>query len=81
VVSNIPTAKLGYNDLIRAGIFCPLGEGQVEFTAIADELRAAQYDGWLIVEQDVIVGDSGQRATSLEAAQQSRAFLRALLGT
>jgi inosose dehydratase len=80
VLARIPIDRLGYDALIRAGIFCPLGEGQIDFPAIAAELRAANYDGWLIVEQDVIVGGSGQRATSLEAARQSRAFLRELLG-
>jgi inosose dehydratase len=81
VVARIPIEKIAYDGLIRAGIFCPLGSGNVDFVAIASELRAAEYVGWLIVEQDVIVGDSGQRVSSLDAARQSRAFLRTLLGT
>ena len=72
--------RLGYDACIRAGVFCPLGSGQVDFKTIFGELQAASYAGWLIVEQDVIADASGEKLTSLEAARQSRAFLRSRLG-
>jgi inosose dehydratase len=81
VLEQVRRDGLGYDGCIRAGVFCPLGTGQVDFPTVFSELRAADYDGWLIVEQDVIVGNSGERATSLDAAVQSRAFLRSQLGS
>jgi inosose dehydratase len=81
VLARVRQEKLGYDGCIRAGVFCPLGDGQVDFRTLFSELLAARYSGWLIVEQDVIVGASGERMTSLEAARHSRAFLRSLLGS
>jgi inosose dehydratase len=67
---------LGYNDGVKAGIFCPLGQGCVDFAAVFTLLREIHYDGWLIVEQDVIADESGQALAPLAAAKISRDFLR-----
>ena len=69
---------------VRAGVFCPLGDGCVDFAGVFALLREYSYDGWLIVEQDVIVDDSNQvSATSpspLDMARKSRTFLRKMSG-
>ena len=41
---------------VRHGVFCELGKGSVDFPSIARELRAMHYDGWIVVEQDVLPG-------------------------
>ena len=38
----------------RRGVFCELGEGDVDLAAFFAELEAAGYEGWLVVEQDRI---------------------------
>jgi inosose dehydratase len=61
----------------RRGVFCPLGEGVVDFPRVVDALRARGYAGWLIVEQDVVPDDDGRlRPDPFESAAHSRAFLR-----
>jgi inosose dehydratase len=63
------------------GVFCPLGEGVVDFPRLVELLRAQGYDGWLIVEQDVVPDAQGrlQPDPSL-SARKSRAYLREKAG-
>ena len=63
-----------YLEAIRHGLFCELGQGQVDFTAVLARLRTAGYAGWIVVEQDVLPS-MGTPATS---AQRNREFLRGL---
>ncbi len=45
-----------YFTSVRHGVFCELGKGAVDFPAVARELKAQRYDGWIVVEQDVLPG-------------------------
>ena len=45
-----------YHTSVRRGIFCELGRGMVPFAGVLDALRARDYDGWIVVEQDVLPG-------------------------
>jgi len=59
---------------IRNGIFCELGKGNVDFPAVLKELEKAGYDGWGVVEQDVLPGMGSPK----ESAERNRAYLRTL---
>lgn len=48
--------KLDYFQSVQAGVFCELGKGAVDFKAIVDELTVQNYNGWIVVEQDVLPG-------------------------
>jgi inosose dehydratase len=61
-----------YFEAVRRGIFCELGQGDVDFSAFVAATRGR--DGWLIVEQDVLPG----MGTPLESARRNREFLRRL---
>ena len=67
--------QLNYFEAVKAGVFCPLGQGQVDFAGLLQELKQNGYSGWAVVEQDVLVDD-------LEApkrfSQSNRDFLRGL---
>jgi inosose dehydratase len=56
------------------GVFCELGKGAVDFAGVIQQLRAMQYDGWLVVEQDVLPGMGAPK----ESAARNRAYLREL---
>jgi inosose dehydratase len=62
-----------YNQFTESGVFAELGEGVVDFPAILDPLRAAGFDGWLIVETDITM-----KPTTLESATISREYLKTL---
>jgi inosose dehydratase len=59
---------------VRGGVFCELGRGAVAFKGVVAELRAMGYDGWIVVEQDVLPG----MGTPFESAVRNRAFLESL---
>jgi len=40
------------------GVFVPLGAGDLELVAFMDTLAGRGFDGWVVVEQDVILGPS-----------------------
>ena len=61
-----------YFESLRHGIFCELGKGGVDFRALADELRQTHYQGWIVVEQDVLPGMGAPK----ECAQRNRECLR-----
>jgi inosose dehydratase len=41
-------------DFWREGAFCVLGEGDLDVAAILDALRESGFQGWLVVEQDML---------------------------
>jgi inosose dehydratase len=63
-----------YFDSVRNGIFCELGKGNVDFPAVLEELEKAGYDGWGVVEQDVLAGMGSPK----ESAERNRAYLNRL---
>jgi inosose dehydratase len=62
-----------YPRAVRAGLFCELGHGSVDFPAVLRALGRLGYDDWLTVEQDVFP-DMG---TPFESAHRNRARLSA----
>lgn len=63
-----------YFAAVQHGVFCELGKGAVDFPAIVQELNARQYEGWIVVEQDVLPG----MGTPLDSAKRNRAYLQSL---
>ena len=61
-----------YFQAVRQGIFCPLGEGGVDFPGIVDEIRRSGYRGWIVVEQDVLPGMGAPKLY----ARKNREYLR-----
>lgn len=61
------------------GVFCPLGDGVVDFPRVIEALRNHGYAGWLIVEQDVVPDAQGKLVPEpFESARRSRAYLKEL---
>lgn len=68
-------ARAGEWDYFKAighGVFCELGKGATPFAALVKELRAPDYRGWVVVEQDVLPG----MGSPMASAQRNRDFLR-----
>lgn len=45
-----------YFESVENGVFCELGKGDVKFRKIVAILKARGYNGWIVVEQDVLPG-------------------------
>ncbi|RAQ95858.1 TIM barrel protein [Thermogemmatispora tikiterensis] len=68
--------RLQWNALesIAHGIFCELGQGDIDFPAIVQQLQEHSYCGWIVVEQDILPG----MGSPFESARRNREYLRAL---
>lgn len=60
-----------YFQAVEHGVFCELGEGDVDFPAVAAQLEQSGYQGWIVVEQDVLPGMGAPR----ESARRNRVYL------
>jgi len=63
-----------YFEAIRRGVFCELGKGSVDFPAVLSALKQQSYDGWVVVEQDVLPGMGSPK----DSARRNREYLRTL---
>ena len=57
------------------GIFCNLGQGDVDFPAVRQVLLDAGFEGWCTVEQDC---DPSMPGTPLEDAESNRKYLESI---
>lgn len=60
----------------RRRAFCQLGTGDLDIDAILQALRARDYRGWLVVEQDVIPGPNSPADAAAIDQGKNRAYLR-----
>jgi inosose dehydratase len=59
---------------VEHGVFCELGQGNIDFPTLLTRLKELNYQGWIVVEQDVLPG----MGTPLASAQRNRAYLRSI---
>jgi inosose dehydratase len=63
-----------YFEAIRQGVFCELGQGCVDFPAVLNQLKQRNYDGWVVVEQDVLPGMGSPK----QSARRNREYLQSI---
>ncbi len=63
-----------YFKSVELGVFCELGKGAVDFPAIKAELEKNAYNGWIVVEQDVLPGMGSPYASAV----RNREYLRSI---
>jgi inosose dehydratase len=61
-----------YQTALRHGLFCELGKGSVDFAALLRDLEDTGYDGWIVVEQDVLPA----MGAPLDSARRNRQYLK-----
>jgi len=69
------TDEAPYHDAVERGVFCELGNGAIDFPGIIDAMEKLGYDGWAIVEQDILTDDLDAPHAS---AARNRDYLRGL---
>ncbi len=65
----VRSGEVSYTEAVRAGLYRPLGQGDLDIASIVGSLEGAGYDGWYVLEQDTILAGPHQ-VSSLEAADQ-----------
>ena len=56
VLERVDSEQLTFWEAIRAGIFCPVGDGLVDIGEVLDVLDEIGYDGFATIEQDRVPG-------------------------
>nr|WP_298249458.1 TIM barrel protein [uncultured Halomonas sp.] len=72
VLEQVVNDGVDFYTAIGQGVFCPLGQGCVDFDAVRESLQSVGYSGWITVEQDV---DPTKDNSELENARESREFI------
>ena len=60
--------SLSFDQAVAERVFCPLGEGVVDFAGLRAALEETGFDGWAAVEQDRLPTDSGTPAAHAAAS-------------
>jgi inosose dehydratase len=81
LLNRVVAEGIGFMDAIERGAFVPIGRGVVPFADFFAALRAIDYAGWVVVEQDVVARPDGTMIPDpLASATASRAYLRRQFG-
>jgi inosose dehydratase len=60
LAGRVRAGELTYTEAVRAGMYRPLGKGDVDIAGIVRTLEAAGYRGWYVMEQDTILDGPGE---------------------
>ena len=75
VKANAITNRTGFYDACGEGIFCNLGDGDVDFPAVRQLLLDTGFNGWCTVEQDC---DPSGNTSPVDDAKLNRAYLQSI---
>ncbi|GLY83306.1 TIM barrel protein [Actinoallomurus iriomotensis] len=79
MAARVRTGELGYTEAVQAGLYRPLGQGDVDLAGIVTALSATGYDGWYVLEQDTVLdAEPAAGAGPLDDVRASVAHLRKL---
>jgi len=80
LAGRVASGTLPYEQAVREGLYRPLGDGDVDVRRVLDVLDGAGYEGWYVLEQDIMLdNDPGSGPTA--EVERSLAYLRGVLET
>ncbi|MBT1193921.1 sugar phosphate isomerase/epimerase family protein [Rhodococcoides kroppenstedtii] len=79
LAARVQAGDLTYTDAVQAGMYTPLGTGDVGIGGVVETLLDAGYDGWFVLEQDTILTDDpADDAGPVLDVKASVAYLRSV---
>jgi inosose dehydratase len=75
----VQDGRRSYTEAVGAGMYRPLGTGDVDVPAIVGHLRAHGYDGWYVLEQDTILAEPPRGVGPVADVHTSVSYLRNVL--
>jgi inosose dehydratase len=78
MAKRVQAGELTYTDAVRASMYRPVGDGDVDFAAVAAALNGAGYDGWWVLEQDTILTEEPLGEGPMADVRRSADALRRL---
>src|SRR3954447_14267784 len=80
MAARVRSGETTFGAAVRDGMFRPLGEGDIDIAAMVRTLEAAGYDGWYVLEQDVVLDGEAQGDAPYADVETSLAFLIEVAG-
>jgi inosose dehydratase len=81
LAGRIRSGDITYAEAVVAGLYRPLGQGDLDIEAVFTRLREAGYRGWYVLEQDTaLAAEPAPARGPLEAAAQSLEYFRRIAG-
>lgn len=78
LAARVRAGDLGYTAAVRAGIYRPLGQGDVDIAGIVTALESHGYSGWYVMEQDTVLAGEPSGEGPLADVRASLDHLRHL---
>jgi inosose dehydratase len=81
LAERVRAGGITYGAAVRAGLYRPLGQGDLDLRAVLEELGGLGYEGWYVLEQDTALdADPAPDDGPIRSARQSLEFFRGLHG-
>lgn len=81
VAASVSAGDASYIDAVRAGLYTPLGDGDLDVAAIVAALEGVGYRGWYVLEQDcALYGEPAPGAGPVRDVGRSIDFLSSIGG-
>ena len=71
IAAQVRSGRLTHTEGVGRGMYRPLGRGDVDFAAIVSHLRARDYGGWYVLEQDTILTEEPRDQGPVADVRQS----------
>lgn len=80
LAEGVAAGELGYEEAVRQGVFLPLGDGDVDTECVIEALQKAGYQGWYVLEQDIMLDDEPEEGGGpVTDVRKSLAFVQSKL--
>jgi inosose dehydratase len=78
LAERVVSGALPYEQAVRDGLYMPLGDGDVDVRRVLEVLGGAGYDGWYVLEQDIMLSADPAYGPAAEVGR-SLAYLKGVL--
>ncbi len=79
LASRVRRGELTYTDGVKAGMYRPLGGGDVDIAGVTAILQRHGFDGWYVLEQDTILAEAPSDEGPVRDVRASVEYLRSVL--
>ena len=78
LAGGVASGEVGYEEAVRRGMYRPLGGGDVDVAEIVRQLEAVGYEGWYVLEQDVMLDGEPESEGPATDVRRSLEYIESL---
>lgn len=78
LASKVRAGELTFTEGVRHGMFQPLGNGDIDIAGVINTLEGAGFNGWYVLEQDMILDSEPEGEGPIADARTSVEFLASI---